>query len=238
LKQTLNLADTIISPSQFLRTMHIEAGITADRIIFSRQGRDFDHLTPELLEKSPASMLRVGYIGQIAPHKGVHLLFEAAHQLPDTALTVQAYGDTTPFPHYTARLQQITARDKRIQLAGVYQRQAVSRIFRDLDVVVVPSLWYENSPNVILEAFAHHTPVIAANLGGMAELVQDEKNGLLFAPGDSSGLARQLQRLQADRQLLADLRAGIEPVKNAAAEMDELETVYRRVTHKEQVRVP
>ena len=55
--------------------------------------------------------------------------------------------------------------------------------FLNLDIVVVPSLWYENSPNVILEAFAHRTPVIASNLGALPELVIDEKNGLLFEVG-------------------------------------------------------
>jgi glycosyltransferase involved in cell wall biosynthesis len=90
-------------------------------------------------------------------------------------------------------------------------------------------VWYENSPNVILEAFAHHTPVVASDLGGMAELVRDGENGLLFAPGDADSLARQLRRLLDDPHLLSALRAGIGPVKSVAQEMDELEGVYQTV---------
>lgn len=238
LRETLNQVDRIISPSQFLRTVYVEAGVDADRVIFSRQGHTFQQIDPDLLEKTSAPMLRIGYIGQITPHKGVHLLFEAVRQLPTAALTVRAYGDTTPFPHYTTRLQQIIVGDERLQLAGVYPRSVVSQVMRELDVLVVPSLWYENSPNVILEAFAHRTPVITANLGGMAELVQDGKNGLLFEPGDSSSLTRQLQRLVDEPELLSRLRAGITPIKSVAEEIDELEAIYQDVCRNRSALLP
>ncbi len=229
LRQTLNQADAIISPSRFLRSTFIKAGVEPERIIFSRQGRDFPDLTPEILRKTSSSGLEVGYIGQIAWHKGVHVLFEAARRMSKLPLTVRAYGDTMSFPEYTAHLRRLMAGDERLKLVGVYHRQEVSQVLRGLDVIVVPSLWYENSPNAILEAFAHHTPVIASNLGGMAELVRDGENGLLFAPGDADDLARQLRRLLDDPRLLPALRAGIGPVKSMAQEMDELEEIYRVV---------
>ena len=74
LHQTLNQVNAIISPSQFLRSVFVKAGVEPERIIFMRQGRDFPDLTPEVLEKTPSSDLRVGYIGQIARHKGIHVL--------------------------------------------------------------------------------------------------------------------------------------------------------------------
>jgi len=98
-----------------------------------------------------------------------------------------------------------------------------------LDVVVVPSLWYENSPNVILEAFAHRTPVIVSDLGGMAELVEEGVNGLCFPPGEAASLATALRRLIEEPGLLARLRAGIKPVKTVAEEMTELQAIYRAV---------
>jgi glycosyltransferase involved in cell wall biosynthesis len=154
LRKALDSVDAIISPSQFLRSLFIEAGVAKDCIVFSRQGRDFPNLTPDLLRKVPTSGLRVGYLGQIAPHKGVHTLFEAVRQLPDIALEVRAYGDATPFPDYVRRLRQAIHHDSRLHLMGVYERAEVSQVLQGLDVVVVPSVWYENSPNTILEAFA------------------------------------------------------------------------------------
>jgi glycosyltransferase involved in cell wall biosynthesis len=229
MRESLSRVDAIISPSRFLGALFIEAGGAPGRIVFSRQGRDFPNLTPEVLEKTPAAHLRIGYMGQIAPHKGVHTLFEAVRQLPDAGLEIRAYGDASRFPAYTRRLRHMARQDPRLSLAGVYDQSEVSRVLQGLDVVVVPSVWYENSPNTILEAFAHHTPVIASDLGGMAELVHDGENGLLFAPRDADHLARQLRRLLDDLDLLPALRAGIGPVKSVAQEMDELQEIYRIV---------
>lgn len=229
LRETLNHVNAIISPSRFLRHLFIQAGIAEEQIVFSRQGRDFPNLTPENLVKTPTGHLRVGYIGQIAPHKGVHTLFEAVRQLSGAPLEVKVYGDTAPFPDYARCLRQIAHLDSRLSLAGTYDRAGVSRVLQGLDVVVVPSVWYENSPNTILEAFAHRTPVIVSDLGGMAELVEDGVNGLRFAPNDASSLAAKLRRLIDDPGLLARLQEGIEPVKSVAEEVAELLEIYDSV---------
>ncbi len=229
LRQALELADTIISRSHFVQSVFTQAGVGGDRFVFSRQGRDFPDM-PDPVPAPPASpVLRVGYLGQIAWHKGVHVLFEAARQLPNAQMTVQAYGDLTPFPAYTARLRKLSAQDSRLELMGSRGQQDLGEVLRNLDVLVVPSLWYENSPNVMLEAFAHHTPVIASNLGGMTELVQDGTNGLLFAPGDAGSLARQLRRLLDEPALLPALRRANTAVRSVAEEIDELGAIYRRV---------
>ena len=232
LRETLDRVNAIISPSQFLRNLFVGTGIAPEQIIFSRQGRDFPDLSPGLLEKTPAAHLRLGYMGQIALHKGVHTLFEAVRQLPGAALEVKVYGDTARFPDYTRRLCQMARRDSRLSLAGVYGQTEVSRVLQGVDVVVVPSVWYENSPNAILEAFSHRTPAIVSDLGGMAELVQDGVNGLRFAPGDAPGLAAQVQRLIDDPGLLAQLQKGIGPVRSMTEEMAELQEVYRLVVSK------
>jgi glycosyltransferase involved in cell wall biosynthesis len=96
----------------------------------------------------------------------------------------------------------------------------------DLDVLVVPSRWYENAPGVIFEAFAAGMPVIATNLGGMSGFVRPGKNGLLFALDDAEDLAVQLSTLIEDRSLLGRLRAGIGPVKTVGEYASELIELY------------
>jgi glycosyltransferase involved in cell wall biosynthesis len=232
LHDTLLRVDAIISPSRFLQTMFVEADFARDQIVFSRQGHDFPGLDPDLLEKIPSELLRVGYLGQITSIKGVHVLFEAVKLLEGIPLNVKAYGDPTPYPDYTKQLQEMASQDSRLSLEGKYHRSELSQIFSELDVIVVPSEWYENSPNVILEAFAHQTPVIASNLGGMAELVQDGVNGLLFEPGDPGSLANQVKRLIQDPDLFIRLREGIRPVKSVREEIDQLEEIYRGALEK------
>jgi glycosyltransferase involved in cell wall biosynthesis len=232
LKETLNGVDKVISPSQFLRRTYIEWGLPAEKLIFSRQGRDFPGLEPSDIEKKPASRLRIGYLGQIVFLKGVHVLIEAVRSLIDIPLSLQIYGDESHFPDYAAHLRRIAAGDERIEMAGVYPRHALSDILKEIDLLIVPSLWYENSPNVILEAFAHQTPVIASDLGGMAELVENGVNGLLFKVGDAEDLAKQLKKVVESPELLAAFQQEITPVRTVAEEMDELEAIYRDVVVK------
>jgi len=157
-------------------------------------------------------------------------LFLACRKLPTNRFIVRAYGDTSHFPQYVKHLKELIAADDRFELVGAFQGQDSLRdIFQNLDVIVVPSIWYENSPNAILEAFVHHTPVIASNLGGMAELVQQGINGMLFETGNAEDLARQLRQLFDDPELIHKLRNGIRPVKSVTQEMDELESIYNRV---------
>jgi glycosyltransferase involved in cell wall biosynthesis len=229
LLESLNGASAIISRSNFLRSVFVEAGVNADRIHLSRQGRDFPNLSADMLVKTSSPALRIGYLGQIAAHKGVHVLLSAARHLGDAAFTVRVYGDPAPFASYAAELGQLIGNDDRLELAGLCRPEDLGQVLQNMDVLVVPSLWYENSPNVILEAFAHRTPVIASDLGGMSELVQAETNGLLFAPGDALGLARQLQRLLDEPDLLPQLRQGIPTIRSLAQEIDELENLYRSI---------
>jgi len=224
----LNRADAIIAPSRFLGEMYIQWGVDPKKVIFSRQGRTFPHLTADMLSKKPASHLRVGYIGQLTEIKGVHVLLEAVRSLPEAPLTLQLYGDATKFPAYVQRLQRIIGDDQRVRIEPPFHQSRLSQVFQELDVIVVPSLWYENSPNVILEAFAHRTPVIASNLGGMAELVQHAHNGLLFQPGSPRSLAEQFQRILVEPSLLPALAGSIQPVKTVDEEIDELESIYTR----------
>jgi glycosyltransferase involved in cell wall biosynthesis len=97
-----------------------------------------------------------------------------------------------------------------------------------LDVLVVPSIWAENSPLVIHEAFLAGVPVIASDIGGIPELVTHEVNGLLFPVGDVDALARALQRVAGDRGLLQKLRDGIPPVRSIETDVQELRAMYQR----------
>ena len=230
LLDALDRVDVMISPSQFLRDVYVRSGVDPERIVFCRQGRDFPAQTESELRKTSSKPLRLGYMGQIAPHKGVHTLLEAMQLLSEEDVSAQIYGDLERFPGYTQRLQRLAESAGRVAFQGVFAPEELTDVLREIDVLVVPSLWYENSPNTILEAFAHRTPVIAADLGGMAELVEDGGNGLLFEAGDADDLAARVRKLTDGSGLMDRLRKGIEPVKGVQEEMEELVAVYRRAT--------
>jgi glycosyltransferase involved in cell wall biosynthesis len=223
---TLNNVNVIISRSRFMKEIYEKEGVDPERIILSRQGLDIGHFqNNDLDDIRHNEKLRIGYSGQIAPVKGVHLLIKAVKLIRDPRLEVKIYGNETSFPKYTEQLKQMAKNDSRIQFAGMFSREDLVNVMKNLDVLVVPSVWYENSPNVILEAFATHTPVIASDMGGMAELVKHQENGLLFKLGDAEALAEQLSLLIDDPTLLRRLRSGIEPVKSIENEIDDLEKI-------------
>lgn len=226
LMESLNKADTVISQSRFVGEMHVAAGLERSRLVFCRQGQLFAPLQDADLVKSPSTRLRIGYIGQLARHKGVHVLIDAVRQVesPDWELTV--YGNLAAQPEYVAQLRRAAGGDPRIQFPGTFDRARLTAVMQDLDIIVVPSLWYENSPNVIFEAFAHRTPVVATELGGMAELVTHAENGLLFPAGDARALAAHLQRILDNRGLVTQLAAGIPAIRTLDEEVDELEAIY------------
>lgn len=229
LTAALSKVDLAICPSEFLREVYIRAGTPADRLVHSRQGIE---LPKYVRPKSPSTTLRFGYIGQLAEHKGVHLLIEAFQQVePRTRpVTLTIYGDPTHFPKYVRRLHKLATNCPDIRFAGAYSYSDLSLVMSGLDVVVVPSIWYENSPNAILEAFFYRIPVIASDLGGMRELVEHGKSGLLFAPGNVDDLRKQLQRLVDEPELLHQMSATIPPVRTVEEEIAELESLYRGLT--------
>lgn len=227
LRAALGQVDVAICPSQFLKERYDSQGFKAGQMRFLRQG--LVHIPPSPLKKSASSRLRIGYIGQIAPHKGVQVLVEAFRKLENgsSQALLKLYGDVQQFPDFYQKLQALARNHQDIQFLGTFDNQQISEIYREIDVLVVPSIWYENSPNVILEAFAHQTPVFTSNLGGMAELVTDQRTGFLFAPNDSDDLAKQLKTVIQNPQLLVEMSKNITPPPALEVEMAELMQIYQ-----------
>ncbi len=226
LREALNNVDAALCASRFLRDVYAGQGAPADRLIHCQQGRDFPPTPPE---RTPSAVLRVAYLGQIAEHKGVHVLVEALRRVQRPDIRLAIYGEPSQSPRYTWRLLRLAGTDGRIAFRGAFHPDQLAQVLAHSDVVVVPSIWYENSPNVILEAFGHGVPVVVSNLGGMAEMVRDGVDGLHFEVGDAASLASRLNWLAEDRRRVDHLAAHIQPVKTGDQEADEVEAVYERV---------
>ncbi len=228
LKNTLENADAVITHSRFLMKKVTDYGISGERMIYLPNG-----LEPST-EEQPGSTgehrgpVRIGYTGQVAPHKGVEVLLRAFLKagLPPEQAELHIYGKLEQWPEYSSRLAKLANGRPGVFFEGPYPADETGSILKNLDVVVVPSLWFENRPTVIMEAFSRGRPVIASNMGGMAEMVKDGVDGFLFEPGDSGDLARILRQVVETPGLLARLSEGITPVKPFREELDEIEKIY------------
>lgn len=203
--------DRLIAPSAFLRQQYIDQGWPAAKLVTLENGMDRRRLVdaPALDLPPPAAHPHFGFIGTLAWQKGVHILIEAFNQLsPSAALTI--YGSDSAFPDYGAELRRL-ARHPHLRFAGPIGFDRVGAALRQFDALIVPSLWYENSPLVIQEAYVMGVPVIASRIGALTEKVQEGKTGLLFTPGDSHALAATLQSVIDHPEQLNALRQDIQP---------------------------
>jgi glycosyltransferase involved in cell wall biosynthesis len=232
LMAALNQASLVICNSQFLIDKFGEFGFDTSRYIKIRQGLATDISTKARHIPRPGDgTLRLGYTGQIKPHKGVDLLVTAVIESlrAGVKVSLDLWGNESEAQDYVSKLKSQAAPYPGIRFNGRYLGSQVWDVLSRLDSLVVPSRWYENSPNVILEAFEMGLPVVATRLGGMAELVQHDHNGLLFAPDDATDLQKMLYRLIDEAGLLERLKAGIPAVKTIDAEMREVMGAYERM---------
>jgi glycosyltransferase involved in cell wall biosynthesis len=236
IREKMDLVDYILAPTHLTRDLLLANGIGGEeKIRVSRYGIDTSKIARVPRNHSVPPPLRVGFMGTLAPHKGCDTLIKAFTSLPELDATLTIHGNLERFKRYMKQLRELAAGDERISFAGPFRRDRVGEVLSETDVLVVPSRWYENTPVVIYEAFAAKTPVVATDLGGMSEVVEHEKNGLLFELDSAEDLARQLRRLYEEQGLLERLRSGIGHVKTVEENLAELEELYASLLTKSKV---
>lgn len=190
-----------IAPTRFLRGAYERNGITVPMQNI-RFGVDIDR-SPKpkrLLGRTPV----IGFIGQIAPHKGTDLLIDAFARLPRKSAKLRIYGPEDQDADYMAKLKQ-SAEGHDVRFMGTFAREQMADVLRDIDLLVIPSRWYENCPLVLLNALATHTPVLVSDVEGMTEFLEPGRNGGAFARGDVDSLHDQLLRLVSSQDDLFSL---------------------------------
>nr|MCB7500163.1 glycosyltransferase family 4 protein [Enterobacter roggenkampii] len=227
-----SFVDQFVSPSQFLKDRYVQWGIPADRIEVIENGQaDRRPLAPRRLEEGEKRN-RFGFFGQINPYKGVTVLLRAlAAMTPDERkeLVLEVHGanlehQPQAFQNEVERLRRPLQEEGVLQWIGPYEgRQMASRL-KEIDWVLVPSVWWENSPMVIQEAFAHGKPVIGSDIGGMAEKIVDQVNGLHVNSGNAYGWRSTLLSAARSETLWHELYANIQaPISYAECARRHLE---------------
>jgi len=167
------------------------------------------------------------YVGRLSEEKGVRTLLNAWRNVRSLQLKIVGDGPLR------AELADASARQGlTIELLGQRPKNEVLRLIRQAALQVVPSEWYEGFPMVILEAFACGTPVVASNIGSLAEIVEHERTGLLFSPGDAEDLASKVQSLASIPSRLGygrAARAVFEEKYTADRNLSMLMDIYQQV---------
>jgi glycosyltransferase involved in cell wall biosynthesis len=125
-----------------------------------------------------------------------------------------------------------------ITMRGRYRSEELPHLMADVDWVVVPSKWWENSPLVIQEAFMHGRPVICSDIGGMAEKVTDGVNGLHFRVGNAASLADTIQKAVTTPHIWDILHAGLPTVYGMEAHIGSLADLYSKLLESRSLAAP
>lgn len=227
--ERMNRIGRVLVATRFMAEALHRHGLERKRIHHIPFGIDHTPIT-RVSAKGTQQHLRIGFIGTLSYHKGAHVLLEALRSLPpEMALKVKIYGQLDQFPQYATTLQSMAGDDHRIAFCGPFPTADIGVIFLDLDVLVIPSLWYENSPLILSYAQAAKVPVVATASEGMKEAIADGENGLLFRKGDAQGLADMIRMLCNDRPMVQYLSDHARNPKSICAYVDEVEQIYADV---------
>ncbi len=182
-----------VAPTRFLKEAYAANGISVPmtEIWF---GVDIDRTPKPARNKGHRPV--IGFIGQIALHKGTDLLLKAFQRLPRAAAQLRIYGPPDQDPAYMSSLEAL-AQGYSVSFMGTFPTETMANILREIDLLVIPSRWYENSPLVLLNALATHTPILVSNVAGMTEFLDPGRNGYAFERGSVDDLAKQLAMLVA-----------------------------------------
>ena len=220
-------ADLLVSPSQFLRDRLLETkAFDPARFVYSDNGLRTDHV--EALEKipDPERRIRFGFVGSLVWYKGVDVLVRAMGQLADQPVALHVHGAFDPeTDEHHAELE--AAAGENVRFHGRFDNSRLSEVYAEIDVLVVPSVWFENSPITIHEAHLTRTPVVTSDIGGMAEYVRDGVDGLHFRVGDPTDLARVLRRFVEEPDLVSELSGDWPRIKTIDENAAETEFRYR-----------
>jgi glycosyltransferase involved in cell wall biosynthesis len=215
LKTFFDQVDHFISPSQFLIERFVDWGLPREKCTMLENGLVLDELAPSRPLPKGGRRNRFAYFGQITRFKGVHILLDAITRVPDEVwgdASVSFFGGNLEFQpqDFQDEFKALMERaGRRARFYGPYRSPEMPLLMKDIDTVVVPSVWWENSPIVIQEAFAHGRPLISSNIGGMAEKIRNGVDGLHFRVGSPEDLADRMTEILREPARWEQLRSKI-----------------------------
>ncbi len=217
LKSFFAEVDAFVSPSRFLLRRFADWGLPPERLLMIENGLDGGRVAPPRTLPPGGRRNRFAYFGQLNPFKGIKVLVEAVTRIPQDVWgdgILYVFGgnlEHQPEDFQTAIKELFRIAGRRIRFMGSYKSPDLPNLMREVDWTIVPSTWWENAPVVIQEAFFHGRPIIASDIGGMAEKVRDDVDGLHFRVSNPESLAETMTRAIREPALWEHLRAGIRP---------------------------
>lgn len=194
LQQMVERADRVIALSDFQKAMFVRNGYSADKIQVLHHGLETAGLRPAT--PSADKELEIVFIGSLVYHKGPHILLEALARHPELKARLLLYGEAGGSNPYLESLKKLVAADSRVKLMGTFPLDEMGRVLETAHALAMPVLWYENEPLVVKAARFAGVPVLASNIGTLADSIHQGVNGWLLPPGDIEAWAEAIATLK------------------------------------------
>jgi len=224
------MVDRVVVLSEWTHHLLLTNEIPDEKMVLIRHGLTQPPAPKKLdrAEREATDPLRLVFLGRMDPLKGPDIIVKALQQIPEANITLDMYGIVQGEKEhaYQVDLLSIISGDKRIRLYPPLAGEAVIKLLQNYDALVVPSKLLETGPLVVLEAFAAGIIVIGSNLGGIAEWVENGKNGILVSPNDIEAWVEALQDLISKQELLQRLTRGIVMPRTIGDVAKEMQALY------------
>ncbi|WP_341675862.1 glycosyltransferase [Niveibacterium sp. SC-1] len=200
-QQYFELVDQFVSPSEFLRQRYIAWGIAPEKIAVIENGQSDEPPLPPRPLAEGETRNRFGFFGQINPFKGLDVLLEALHLMKKKErkqIVLEVHGanleqQPEAYREKVMKLREPLIEEGVVRWVGPYQPHELRSRMAGVDWVVVPSIWWENSPMVIQEALVCGRPLLVSDIGGMAEKVRNDVDGRHVAAGSTLDWSEKLK---------------------------------------------
>ncbi len=209
-REILTGAEAVCSPTRFLASIYMNE-IPALNIRVIPLGLKTDRAILEKKRSLKSDSLTLMYGGTWLPHKGLDLLLRVFSQVQSEKTVLKIYG-AGPNKEYNELIRKSAEQDGRIQIKGVFRECDIEAIFSDVDCSIIPSIWWENSPYMLIESLVRNVPVIATDVDGLTEFVKDGFNGFTFRIGNASHLKEVIERIVRDPSILNRLKENLSTV--------------------------
>ncbi|WP_338793013.1 glycosyltransferase [Bernardetia sp. MNP-M8] len=226
----------IIAVCQWLYNAFLINNVSPNHLKICRQGVSTSYLESQIKTESvelqdDSHNIKIGFIGRLEPIKGLHILLDAYEKVVrentdiKLELHIVAVKQELHLDYYKQLQEQIKSLPNIIYQESL-PAEKVSLFMAKLDYLCIPSTWLETGPIVAYEAFANQIPIIGANIGGLAELVEDNKTGFLYAHNNNNGLKNILLKVAHQTELVRKLKRNLQAPRTTKEVGREMVKIY------------
>ncbi|MFX0142015.1 MAG: glycosyltransferase family 4 protein [Candidatus Hodarchaeota archaeon] len=192
--------DVVISPSSSLLNIHKEFGFFKSKpSLIIPNGIDLEE--KKFIKKNLGKTLEILFIGQLVKPKGIYILLNAIKKI-NIPYSLKIVGNG----HEYNNIKKITSKNPKIHVLGRVEHNQIDSLYETANITLIPSIWMDNFPTVILESLSNSTPVIASNIGGIPEIITNDVNGILFNPSDSRKLSSILVDIFLHKEIYENIQ--------------------------------